>query len=69
MIKGTEFVVVHPLDDVAEQKVDVSRLGPMPMTASVRWSLFALRGYLILMALLVAYKVAEMGGAFHLAMH
>ena len=58
------FVVVHPLDDRAEQKVDTSGLGPMPLTTSVRLSLMALRAYLILMILLVLYHVMDMGGAF-----
>lgn len=48
-VRDNHFVVVHPLDDRAEKKVDTSRLGPMPMTTSVKVSLMALRGYLILM--------------------
>jgi hypothetical protein len=51
------FVVVHPLDDVLETKVDMDALGPMPMTRSVRVSLLSLRAYLILMVLLVVYHV------------
>lgn len=58
------FVVVHPLDDAPEQKMDTSALGPMPMTPSVRYSLLALRGYLILMMLLVLYHVADLAGIF-----
>lgn len=57
------FVVVHPLDDIPEDKIDTSALGPMPMTASVRFSLMALRGYLVLMMLLVLYHVMDMAGA------
>jgi len=57
------FVVVHPLDDRPEQKVEISALGPMPMTTSVRLSLMALRGYLILMMLLVLYHVMDLAGA------
>ena len=49
------FVVVHPLDDVVEAKVDVEALGPMPLTPSVKFSLLVLRGYLIIMGLLVLY--------------
>lgn len=52
-----QFVVVHPLDDVQETKVDMEALGPMPMTRSVRLSLLSLRAYLILMVLLVVYHV------------
>lgn len=58
------FVVVHPLDDRAEEKVDTSKLGPMPMTTSVKLSLMALRGYLVLMMLLVLYHVMDLAGAF-----
>jgi hypothetical protein len=58
------FVVVHPLDDLPEEKVDTERLGLMPMTASVRFSLLSLRAYLILMMLLVFYRVAVLAGWF-----
>jgi hypothetical protein len=58
------FLVVHPLDDVRETKIDTSRLGTMPITASVKLSLMMLRGYLILMMLLVAYHVLDLAGAF-----
>jgi hypothetical protein len=54
------FVVVHPLDDVREEKVDTAALGPMPMTASVRLSLMSLRAYLLLMILLVFYHVIDL---------
>lgn len=56
------YCVVHPLDDRLEEKRDPSGLGPMPMTLSVRLSLFALRAYLILMTLLVAYHVMDLAG-------
>jgi hypothetical protein len=58
------FLVVHPLDDALEEKVDTRVLGPMPMTTSVRLSLFALRGYLFLMMLLVLFHVLDLAGAF-----
>ena len=51
------FVVIHPLDDLPEEKVNIESLGPMPMTRSVRISLMSLRGYLVLMMLLVLYHV------------
>jgi len=56
------FVVIHPLDDVPEEKVDTERLGPMAMTASVRISLLSLRAYLVLMMLLVLYRVLVLAG-------
>jgi hypothetical protein len=55
--KNDRYVVVHPLDDVFETKVDTEALGPMPMTRSVRFSLLSLRAYLILMVLMVVYHV------------
>ena len=58
------FVVVHPLDDIPEQKVDTESLGPMPMTASVRISLLSLRAYLVVMMLLVLYHVLVLAGLF-----
>ena len=63
-VPDDHFVVVHPLDDAPEQKIDTSALGPMPMTTSVRVSLLALRGYLVLMILLVFYHVMDLAGAF-----
>jgi hypothetical protein len=58
------FVVIHPLDDVPEVKVDTENLGPMAMTASVRISLLSLRAYLVLMMLLVFYHVLDLAGLF-----
>lgn len=63
-VPENHFVVVHPLDDVHEEKVNTSTLGTMPMTTSARVSLVALRGYLILMMLLVLYHVMDLAGAF-----
>jgi len=54
---NNHFLVVHPLDDLPEVKVDTEALGPMPMTRSVKVSLMSLRAYLILMVLLVVYHV------------
>jgi hypothetical protein len=56
------FVVIHPLDDVPEEKVDIESLGRMTMTASVRISLLSLRAYLVLMILLVFYRVLSLAG-------
>ena len=55
------FVVIHPLNDVAEEKVDTSNLGPMRPTTSVKVSLLSLRAYLILMIGLVFYHVLVAG--------
>ena len=58
------YVVVHPLDDLPEEKIDIEALGPMPMTASVKWSLVSLRAYLVLMIALVFYRVLALAGLF-----
>lgn len=63
-IPENHYVVVHPLDDVAEEKVDTSQLGPMPMTMSAKLSLLSLRAYLILMIGLVFYHVLDLAGLF-----
>ena len=57
-----EYMVIHPLDDVAEQKIDTRHLGPMRLTPTVRLSLLALRGYLVLMSVLVLYHVLDLAG-------
>jgi hypothetical protein len=59
-----EFLVIHPLDDVEEQKVETEHLGSMQMTPAARLSLLALRGYLVLMTVLVLYHVLELAGVF-----
>ena len=59
-----EFLVVHPLDDVQEKKMDPSGLGPMKMTPAVRFSLITLRTYLILMMLLALYHFMDLANVF-----
>ena len=66
MADENRWVVIHPLDDAPEQKVDTSALGPMTMTTSVRISLLSLRAYLIVMLLLVFYRVFCQAGFFGL---
>jgi hypothetical protein len=61
-VPESHFVVVHPLDDVAEPKVETTALGRMPLTSSVKVSLLALRGYLVLMILLTAYHILTLAG-------
>jgi hypothetical protein len=58
------FLVIHPLDDVHEQKIETKHLGPMKMTPAVRLSLLALRGYLVLMMVLVLYHALDLAGLF-----
>lgn len=59
-----EFLVIHPLDDVQEQKVETKHLGAMRMTPAVRISLLTLRVYLVLMMLLVLYHALDLAGVF-----
>jgi hypothetical protein len=59
------FRVVHPLDDKAEQKCSSEGLGQISMTKTVRVSLGILRGYLILMTLMLGYHVLDLAGVLH----
>jgi hypothetical protein len=61
-IERAGFEVVHPLDDVPEEKVDTEHLGPMRMTRTVRVCLYALRGYLLLMFGLLGFRVLQLAG-------
>ncbi len=58
------YVVVHPLDDLPEEKVNPDRVGQIRMTRAVRISLISLRTYLVLMTLLLLYHVLGMGAWF-----
>ena len=51
------FPVIHPLDDVREEKLYRPELGRMRMTLGVRVALMLLQGYLTSMLLLVAWRV------------
>jgi hypothetical protein len=59
------FRVIHPLDDVAEQKCTTVGLGKIRMTRPVRVSLGVLRGYLIVMTLMLGYHVLDLYGLLH----
>ena len=63
-IEERKFLVIHPLDDVTEQKVETVHLGPIRMTPAVRLSLLALRVYLMVMMLLVLYHVLDLARVF-----
>jgi hypothetical protein len=58
------YQVVHPLDDVPEEKCSPEKLGAMHMTPTVKLSLLALRGYLILIVMLVFFSVLHQAGVF-----
>ena len=59
------FRVIHPLDDVPEQKCTSEGLGPIAMTSTVRTSLTLLRAYLILMSAMLLYHVLDLAGVVH----
>jgi hypothetical protein len=59
------FNVIHPLHDVPEQKCSSEGLGHIAMTPAVRISLTVLRGYLILMTLMLGYHVLDLAGVLH----
>ena len=55
--------VVHPLEDVPEQKCVSEGLGQIAMTPSVRLSLKILRGYLLVMTAMLLFHVLDLAGA------
>ena len=57
-----DLLIVHPLDDVPEQKVETRHLGPMRLTPAARISLLVPRAYLLLMMLLLLYHVLGLAG-------
>ena len=59
------FRVIHPLDDAPEQKCSGEGLGQIAMTPGVRLSLTVLRGYLIVMTLMLGYHVLDLAGIVH----
>jgi hypothetical protein len=56
--------VIHPLDDVQEQKCTSEGLGLMELTPTVRFSLTALRVYLIAMTLIILYRTLALTHLF-----
>ncbi len=59
------FRVVHPLNDVPEQKCSTEGLGHIAMTPAVRISLTLLRGYLVAMSAMLLYHVLDLAGVLH----
>ena len=56
------FHAIHPLDDAPELKCSSEGLGKIVMTPAVRVSLTVLRGYMIAMAMMLAYHVFDLAG-------
>jgi hypothetical protein len=63
-VPDNHYVVIHPIHDKLEEKVDVSKMGPMKMTPGVRLALMSLRAYLVVMVGMVAYRFMDMAGVF-----
>lgn len=59
------FRVIHPLSDAPEKKCSAEGLGRIAMTPAVRLSLKVLRGYLMVMSVLLVYHVLDLAGALH----
>ena len=55
-------LVVHPLFDEPEEKVDIVNIPPMQLTRTVKFSLLTLRAYLIAMAVMLAYHFLDLAG-------
>ena len=62
----TSLYVIHPLDDIHEQKCSAEGLGLIELTPTVRFSLGALRVYLIAMTLIILYRTLTLA---HLLTH
>ncbi len=58
------YEVIHPLFDRPEEKRSAEGLGKMKMSRSVRLSLMLLRGYFVVMLVLLAYNMLDRAGFF-----
>jgi hypothetical protein len=59
-VPNEDLYVIHPLDDVHEQKCTSEGLGLMHLTPTVRFALTTLRVYLIAMTLVILYRIATL---------
>ena len=59
-IEQPVLYVIHPLDDAPEQKKSIEGLGYIHMSPSVKFSLYALRGYLLLIMVLALYRMLDL---------
>jgi hypothetical protein len=60
----THLYVIHPLDDIHEQKCTSEGLGLMHLTPTVRFALTTLRVYLIAMTLIILYRTLTLAHFF-----
>ena len=63
-IDEKKLYVIHPMYDAPEKKMDVENIGKIKMTKTVKYSLMALRCYLIIMLGLAVYRTLVMAGLF-----
>jgi hypothetical protein len=59
------FRVIHPLDDLPEQKCSSEGLGRIAMTLPVRICLGVLRAYLTAMTAMLGYHVLDLASMVH----
>ena len=59
---ANKYMVVHPLFDAPEEKVDIDNALPLKINNSVKWSLIVLRGYLVIMIGLAFYRTLVLAG-------
>jgi hypothetical protein len=57
---GKGYVVIHPLYDAPEAKCSADHLGPIKLSLGSRVALTAVRGYLVAIMLMGAYRVVAM---------
>lgn len=58
--------VIHPLDDLPEEKCSPEGMGTMKLSRFQQATLLVLRGYIFLMITLVAIKAMTLAGWVHL---
>ena len=63
-IDNESYMVVHPLFDVPEEKIDTDSIKPLVMSKTVIWSLISLRAYLVIMVGLAFYRTFVLAGIF-----
>lgn len=60
-----DHIVIHPLWDMPEKKIDVVNAKPMRMTLGTKVALVSLQIYLALIVLLSMYRIFQLIGIFH----
>lgn len=58
--KRKEFLVIHPLSDKPEKKIDVDHAGKMKKTRTVKFWLFVLSLYVLMIVVLFLYDCIKM---------